>query len=68
MIEYTANFIFTLNCQIERGATAPCTQQGLEWALEFVQSLNKEKMTERELSHACRLTTFRGKVKPVYKA
>ena len=43
------------------------TVQGLHWAIDFVQSIKRDVMTEAELKHAVRLTKFRGKVQPEFR-
>lgn len=78
MIENTLNFIFTCECQIERVAKAQTqaqkraalgrnTEKGLRWAIEFCQSLGDKTMTEKEMKHALRLTTFRGESCPQFR-
>ena len=42
------------------------TERGARFALDFVNGLNHEVMTEKELSHAIRCLTYRGAMKPVF--
>ena len=44
------------------------TVQGLRWAIDFCKSIKRDLMTEAELRHAVRLTTFRGRVCPVFRS
>ena len=76
-INYTANFIFTCENTLKRVANAETdsarkailgrqTVRGIEWAIEFVNGLNTEYMSDRELNHAIRCTNFRGNTRPVF--
>ena len=42
------------------------TEQGIAWAVEFLNSLTCEILSERELNHAIRLSYFRGNTCPVF--
>lgn len=77
-INYTANFIFLCERTLENAAKAETelekrgildrqTVQGIKWAIEFVNSLNVVRMSEKQLHHAIRLTYFRGRVCPEYR-
>ena len=43
------------------------TLQGIKWAIDFCKSLDTDYMTEAQLSHAIRLTMFRGQSCPVFR-
>ena len=77
-IEIPANFIELCENTLERYAAATSeeakravldrdTVQGLRWAIDFCKSIKRDLMTEAELRHANRLTTFRGRVCPVFR-
>ena len=51
----------------KRAALDTDTVQGLHWAIDFVESIGRDVMTEAELKHALRLTKFRGKVRPEFR-
>lgn len=58
---------------IRDGATiptlrGPMTERGVQFALDFVNGLDHETMTEDELSHAVRCLIYRGSVRPVFAA
>ena len=42
------------------------TEKGIAWAIEFLNSLTCEILSDRELNHAIRLSYFRGKTCPVF--
>ena len=42
------------------------TDRGIAWALEFLNSLTCEVLTDKELKHAIRLSYFRGNTCPVF--
>lgn len=42
------------------------TERGTAWALEFLESLTCEVLSDRELNHAIRLSYFRGLKCPAY--
>jgi len=42
------------------------TEQGITWAIEFLNSLTCEILSEREFKHAIRLSYFRGDTCPVF--
>lgn len=44
------------------------TEQGLKWAIEFLEGINREWLTEKEVSHYIRCTTYRGNQKPIFIA
>ena len=44
------------------------TARGAQFALDFVNGLDHETMTEAELSHAIRCLPSRGTVRPVFAA
>lgn len=71
------NFVATCESTLARVETAETetarqailsrqTVQGIKWAIEFVNGLSTEYMTERELNHAIRLTYYRGANRPVF--
>lgn len=68
MIEEKSCFLFVCRNTLERMLSGQHhgreTRQGVMWAIKFVKSLDHEVMTERELSHAIRCTTFRGQQEP----
>ncbi len=43
------------------------TLQGIRWAIDFCKSLDTDYMTEAQLSHAIRLTMFRGQHCPIFR-
>ena len=76
-INIPANFVATCESTLARVETAQSeearrailsrqTVQGIKWAIEFVNGLSAEYMTERELNHAIRLTYYRGAKRPVF--
>lgn len=71
MIENKYCFIWSCRNSLERMASEKCygpeTERGLKLAIDFVSNLDHETMTEAELSHAVRCTTFRGKGIPIFK-
>lgn len=68
MIEYKANFLTmarnTLARMLSGDHTGRETVKGVMWAIKFVDGLDHNAMTERELSHACRCMTYRGQQEP----
>lgn len=42
------------------------TERGIKWAIEFLNSLTCEILSEKEFKHAIRLTYFRGNTCPVF--
>ena len=77
-INIANNFIMVCESTLKRYAAASTelekhaildtdTVQGLRWAIDFVQSIGRDVMTEAELKHAVRLTKFRGKVRPEFR-
>lgn len=79
MIENVKNFIWSCENQLARynaaktnlerlGALSGNTVRGIQFAIDFCNSLDHEWMTERELKHAIRLTYFRGSNQPVFVA
>ena len=77
-INVVNNFIMVCESTLKRYAAASTepekhaildtdTAQGLNWAIDFVKSLDHSVMTEAELKHAVRLTKFRGKVQPEFR-
>lgn len=42
------------------------TERGIAWAIEFLNSLTCEILSESELKHAMRLSYFRGNTCPVF--
>lgn len=76
-INIPANFIHSCEAELERWANADSelkkraildrdTPQGLRWAIDFCKSIKADFMTEAELKHAIRLTTFRGRNCPQF--
>lgn len=72
MLNNTANYIWMCENMLDSMQAGTFhgreTERGTRWAIEFVKSLDHDMMTERELSHAVRLTYFRGNVKPRFAA
>lgn len=79
MIENVNNFIRSCENTIARYNAAKTdvervailsreTVRGIQFAIDFCNSLDREWMTERELKHAVRLTYFRGANCPVFNA
>ena len=77
-INIPANFIFSCENILARYAAATSdaakrgildrqTLQGIKWAIDFCKSLDTDYMTEAQLSHAIRLTMFRGRTCPVFR-
>ena len=77
-INIPANFIFSCENTLARYAAATSegvkraildrqTLQGIKWAIDFCKSLDTDYMTEAQLSHAIRLTIFRGQSCPVFR-
>lgn len=64
-IQYRANLIFvfknTLNALTAGTHYGRETQNGLTMALDFLNSLSGDILTDRELRHAIRLSTYRGR-------
>jgi len=76
-INYTFNFISVVESTLRRAEAAKTdiermgildrqTIKGLKWSLEFVKSLKKDVLTDKELKHADRLTYFRGSTPPQF--
>lgn len=56
------------NSDVEkRGILDRQTVQGIKLAIDFCKSIDTEYMTEAQLSHAIRLTMFRGRTCPVFR-
>lgn len=56
------------NSDVEkRGILDRQTVQGIKWAIDFCKSIDTDCMTEAQLSHAIRLTMFRGRTCPVFR-
>ena len=79
MIENVNNFIRSCENTIARYNAAKTdvervailsreTVRGIQFAIDFCNSLDHEWMTDRELKHAIRLTYFRGANRPVFVA
>ena len=79
MIKNVKNFIYTCentlarynkaNTDAERFAVLSReTVRGIQFAIDFCNSLDHEWMTESELKHAVRLTYFRGVNCPEFAA
>ena len=77
-IDRTEYFILACKGELRRCASASSeemkraildgdTVQGLNWAIDFVQSIGRSVMTEAELKHAVRLTKFRGQRRPEFR-
>ena len=77
-INIASNFIMVCESTLKRYAAASTelekrtaldtdTVQGLNWAIDFVQSIGRSVMTEAELKHAVRLTKFRGQRRPEFR-
>jgi hypothetical protein len=77
-INIASNFIMVCESTLKRYAAASTelekraaldtdTVQGLHWAIDFVQSIGRDVMTEAELKHAVRLTKFRGQRRPEFR-
>lgn len=77
-INITTNFINSCEDTLTRYAAATNegakraildrqTVQGIKWAINFCKSLSADYMTEAQLSHAIRLTMFRGQSCPVFR-
>ena len=77
-INIPANFIFTCentlaryaadtNDSVKRAILDRQTVNGINWAIDFCKSLDTDYMTESQLSHAIRLTRFRGQTCPVFR-
>ena len=71
-INITSNMMATVENELQRFKEDPeyrrktkSTLQGLQWAKEFLTTRG-ENLSEKELSHAIRLTQFRGPNKPKY--
>ena len=79
MIENVKNFIYTCESTLTRYNSAKTdaerseilsreTVRGIQFAIDFCNSLDHEWMTERELNHAIRCTYYRGDSRPVFAA
>lgn len=70
MIENKYNFIYPCKKDLERMLSGVYygreTRQGLLWAIDFVNGIDRDTMTDAELKHAVRLTTFRGSKRPMF--
>lgn len=77
-INIPANFIYSCEIVLERYAAATSegarraildrrTVRGIGWAIDFCKSLDTDYMTEAQLSHAIRLTMFRGTDYPTFR-
>ncbi len=77
-INIPSNFILSCENTLSRYASATSenakrgildrqTLRGIEWAIEFCKSLDTDYMTDAQLSHAIRLTMFRGRTCPVFR-
>ena len=77
-INIPSNFIWSCENTLTRYAAATSegarravldrqTLQGIKWAIDFCKSLDTDYMTEAQLSHAIRLTMFRGQSCPVFR-
>ena len=42
------------------------TERGIAWAIEFLESLTCDVLSDSELNHAIRLSYFRGNTRPVF--
>lgn len=51
----------------KRGILDRQTLRGIKFAIDFCKSIETEYMTEAQLSHAIRLTMFRGSTCPVFR-
>lgn len=64
-ISFTANIKSVLTNTLERKLNGPYygleTINGLKMALEYLESVNVEQLTELQLKHAIRLSRYRGK-------
>lgn len=71
MIENKFYFVWACRNSLSRMAAGKYhgreTARGLKLAIDFVSNLDHDTMTEDELKHAVRCTTFRGQGVPVYK-
>ena len=79
MNENVKNFIYTCESTLARFNSAQTdaersailsreTVRGIQFAIDFCNSLDHEWMTERELNHAIRCTYYRGVSRPVFTA
>ena len=79
MIENIKNFIYVCENTLARYNAAETdaersavlsrqTARGIQFAIDFCNSLDHEWMTERELNHAIRCTYYRGDSRPVFAA
>lgn len=77
-INITTNFINSCEDTLARYAAATNegtkrailsrqTVQGIKWAIDFCKALDTDYMTEKQLSHAIRLTMFRGQSCPAFR-
>lgn len=62
-IQYRTNLIASLESPYK---DARQTERGIAWAIEFLNSLTCEILSESELKHAIRLSYFRGDTCPVF--
>ena len=64
-IAYTANIKSVITHDIERIHNGTHhgreTENGLKMALDYLNNTTAEKLTENELKHVVRLTTYRGR-------
>lgn len=76
-INIPANFIFSCentlasytaakSDSLKRAILDRQTLQGIKWAIAFCKSLDTDYMTDAQLSHAIRLTMFRGQHCPTF--
>lgn len=65
MIEFRLNLIFTLSNTLSAIKAKKYygneTENGVEMALFYLNSLNTDYLSDQELRHALRLTMYRGK-------
>lgn len=70
MIENKYNFLYMCRRDLGRMISGTYfgreTRQGVLWAIEFVKGLDHDVMTDVEIKHAVRCTTYRGSKKPVF--
>lgn len=62
-IQYRANLIASLKSPYK---DVRQTERGIAWAIEFLNSLTCEILSESELKHAIRLSYFRGDTCPMF--
>lgn len=63
-IQYRVNLLSTFKSP---GKAIGQTERGIKWAIEFLESLDCEILSDNELKHALRLSYFRGNSCPVYR-